>query len=55
MRAALRVHVQDRALRSLWLQSNSIGDDGARELAEALASNMTLRELQLFNNGIGAD
>jgi len=40
--------------RQLVLDSNAIGDAGARALAGALAANATLRVLQLWNNSIGA-
>ncbi|KAF9944781.1 hypothetical protein BGZ72_001964, partial [Mortierella alpina] len=40
---------------TLNLQSNSIGDDGAKVLAEALKTNKTVVTLKLYNNLIGSD
>jgi Ran GTPase-activating protein (RanGAP) involved in mRNA processing and transport len=39
----------------LDLSYNSIGDDGAKALAEALKTNSTLTTLDLQNNSIGPD
>ncbi|KAF8929331.1 hypothetical protein BGZ52_002349, partial [Haplosporangium bisporale] len=40
-------------LTTLDLESNSIGDDGAQTLAEALKTNNTLTTLYLEDNSIG--
>ena len=44
----------NRALKSANLDYNSIGDEGAAALSDALKSNSTLEELKLHNNEIGA-
>lgn len=43
----------NRALASLDLRDNAVGDGGALALAEALHDNASLAELQLDNNCIG--
>jgi hypothetical protein len=45
---------QQRALTTLSLWNNNIGDQGARALAAALADNATLTTLNLGSNRIGA-
>jgi hypothetical protein len=40
---------------SVYLRSNSIGDDGAKAIAEALKVNAVVTELGLSNNKIGAE
>ena len=39
----------------LWLANNSIKDEGAAALAEALKSNTTLQQIFLANNAIGPE
>ena len=41
------------SLTKLYLVGCSIGEDGARQLAEALRDNSTLRGLGLWNNPLG--
>ncbi|KAG0028721.1 hypothetical protein BGZ82_008269 [Podila clonocystis] len=40
-------------LTILYLQNNSIGDNGAQRLSEALKTNSTLTTLDLWGNSIG--
>ena len=43
----------NEALKTLWLNNNSIGDAGAQALAEALQTNGALTTLSLSHNSIG--
>jgi len=45
----------DLVIRKLDLQSNSIGVQGARDLASALKSNRTLTTLDVTNNSLGPE
>jgi len=39
----------------LSLNVNNIGDDGAKDIADTLQVNVSLKTLQLYANKIGAD
>ena len=45
--------VSTASLTELWLDCNSIGDEGATAMGNALAVNASLTELQLSGNSIG--
>ena len=40
-------------MTTLYLNRNSIGDDGAKAIAEALKVNPVLTKLYLYNNNLG--
>ncbi len=44
----------NRTLKQLWLQRNSIGPDAAREIATMLQTNSSLEVLNLADNALGA-
>ena len=50
-----RLKANDPSLTELDLRSNSIGDDGAKAIAEALKVNTVLTTLNLDRNSIGDD
>ena len=45
----------NKILTTIDLKFNSIGDDGAKELAKALKFTTSLQDFQLFGNPIGDD